>query len=71
MTPGDRLRQFRYAAKIPQMELAHKVNYNVVSISYIELNRRNLDTILADTLSHTYNLSKTWLLNGEGDMYNT
>lgn len=65
---GDRIKQVRKAASLPQWKFAETLNVKQTTIAMIEINKRNAtDRLIAD-ICRVYGCSESWLRTGEGSM---
>ena len=65
---GERIKQIRKAANLPQWKFAETINLKQTTIAMIEINRRNAtDRIIAD-ICRVYGCSESWHRTGKGSM---
>lgn len=64
---GERFKILRKSNKLTQNEFAKKLEVTNAAISMIENGLRFPSSSLIDSACKTFNVSKSWLLNGEKD----
>lgn len=65
---GDRVKQVRKAASLPQWKFAETLNVKQTTIAMIEINKRNATDRLISDICRVYGCSESWLRTGEGSM---
>ncbi|MCD3211028.1 helix-turn-helix transcriptional regulator [Clostridium phage CWou-2020a] len=64
-----RISQIRRDNKLNQSEFGKKLGVSRDVVSNMENSRGNLKQLFLDHLCTVFNVNKTWLLTGEGEMY--
>lgn len=67
---GERLREFRTLKDMSQEDIAKKLNISPSHVANLESGRKKFTTRLINDLIREFNISKSWIENGEGDMFN-
>lgn len=66
---GERVRAVRKQLGLSQTEFAARMGMTQGYVTNIERNIREVNARLAKLICDTYSVSETWLVNGEGDMF--
>lgn len=67
---GDRIRELRKEyLHLSQGEFGTRLGVKKVAISLIESGRNKVTTQMRSAICREYNVSKEWLLTGEGEMF--
>ena len=65
---NDRIKQVRTALNITQRDFAKRIYISQTLLGNIELGNRNVNERTIQLISTAFNVSKNWLLTGEGEM---
>ena len=68
---GTRLRQIRDDKSLSQEDFSKNINISVRGYQNYERGERTISKELICALLDTYKINPTWLLTGEGEMYQT
>lgn len=68
MTQGERIKEIRKKRKLTLEKFGERLGVTKVAISNIENGNRNLTEQMAISICREYNIDKTWLTTGEGQM---
>ena len=66
---GERVRAVRKQLGLSQTEFAARMGMTQGYVTNIERNIREVNSRLAKLICDTYSVSETWLVSGEGDMF--
>ena len=66
---GERVRAVRKQLGLSQTEFAARMGMTQGYVTNIERNIREVNARLAKLICDTYSVSETWLVSGEGDMF--
>ena len=69
MINGERVRAVRKQLGLSQTEFAARMGMTQGYVTNIERNIREVNSRLAKLICDTYSVSETWLVSGEGDMF--
>ena len=65
---NDRIKQVRTVLNITQRDFAKRIYISQTLLGNIELGNRNVNERTIQLISTAFNVSKNWLLSGEGEM---
>ena len=65
---NDRIKQVRTVLNISQRDFAKRIYISQTLLGNIELGNRNVNERTIQLISTAFNVSKNWLLTGEGEM---
>ena len=65
---NDRIKQVRTVLNISQRDFAKRIYISQALLGNIELGNRNVNDRTIQLISTAFNVSKNWLLTGEGEM---
>ncbi|NEZ80360.1 XRE family transcriptional regulator [Clostridium botulinum] len=71
MNKGQRVKELRKHLNLTQQEFANKLHVSRSNIGNIENGIINLSERNIKDICKTFNVSENWLINGEGEMFNT
>lgn len=66
---GSRLKEFRKALSLTQIEFAKKLNVSNGHVSDLEKDRKNITESLLKLLNYEFKLNINWLITGKGEMF--
>lgn len=69
-TVNDRISILIDALGIKQKDFAQRINLKPNTLSMIKNKKRNVTDRVLDDICREFNVSKKWLISGEGEMYN-
>lgn len=69
MNADEQLKSLRYELRLTQQELAKQLDISTSAIANIENGARDISKQLMKTIVQKFNVSASWLLTGEGPMY--
>jgi len=70
MMMNERIREIRRTLKLSQREFAKNIYISNGHLAEIELGHKPLNDRLLHLIISTFHVNKTWLLTGEGSMFN-
>ena len=71
MLIGKRIRELRTALRLSQTEFGKKLSISRDVIGSIEYGRVQPREVLLELICHIFSVDKNWLVNGEGEMFDT
>jgi len=71
MTINERIKEVRLALKKSQREFAKSVYVSNGYLSEIEAGHKEVKAQLIHFITNVFSVNSNWLLNGEGNMFNT
>ncbi|WWU66459.1 helix-turn-helix domain-containing protein [Clostridium baratii] len=66
---NERVQKIRKLKKLSQKDFGESINLSQNHISAIEKGIRNVTPRIADDICRVYNVNKTWLISGLGDIF--
>jgi len=65
----ERIKQVRQALNVSQRDFAKRIYISQTLLGDIELGNRNINERTIQLISTEFNVSKDWILTGNGDMF--
>ena len=66
---GDRIREIRKLAGLTTREFGERIGVNNSTVSMYEAGKRNPINSIVLTICKEFGVSRSWLVDGEGEMY--
>lgn len=66
---NERIKEVRKAKKLSQEKFADNLNLSQNHLSSLENGKRAITDRIVNDICKTYNVNKSWLLTGEGEMF--